>query len=262
MAEARRGRLPVWGFLVLAAVYLAVIHTLPQLTRPEGSDYAKFDTVESITRGLWVTVGLGSAIVVVAVTVLRWWRPAFVEPKALTLPRWVWVFPVVLLLTVLVGTAYSRLADQGLTFSLALLVGALLIGVSEEGMFRGIGVVTFREAGHSEGRVAVWTCLLFGLAHALNLFTEGLGALPQVLVTAIAGYFFYLCRRVSGGLLVPILVHGLWDFGAVSGRIGDTAYPGTVAFLLADVALAVVALITLRKVFPGHSSNAAPAPTT
>ncbi|MCL8024863.1 CPBP family intramembrane glutamic endopeptidase [Nocardioides bruguierae] len=253
MAEARTvRRLPVWAYLVLVVSYLVVIQTLPNLTRPEGADYGKFDTTESITRGLWVTVGLGSAIVLVALGVLRWWRPAFVEPVSLRLPRWVWVFPAVLLLAVVAGAAYSRLADQGLWFTLALLVGALLVGVSEEGMFRGIGVVTFREAGCSEGMVALWTSVVFGLAHATNLFSEGLGALPQVLVTAAAGYFFYVARRVSGGLLVPILVHGLWDFGAVSGRIGDTTYLGTFTFLLADVALVVVALVTIRKVFPRH----------
>jgi membrane protease YdiL (CAAX protease family) len=263
MSEPRNARrLPVWGFLVLVVVYLVIVHTLPKLTKPEDADYGKFDTIESVTRGLWVTVGLGSLIVLIVLAALRWWRPAFVEPASLRLPRWVWVFPVVLLLAVLAGTAYSRLADQGLTFSLALLVGALFVGVSEEGMFRGIGVVTFREAGYSEGMVALWTSVVFGLAHATNLFSEGLGAIPQVLVTAAAGYFFYLSRRVSGGLWVPIVLHGLWDFGAVSGRIGDTTYLGTAAFILADVVLAIVALVTIRKVFPRHQPTGDASPTT
>ncbi len=263
MSEARTlRRLPVWGYLILVVAYLVVIQTLPNLTRPAGADYAKFDTIESITRGLWVTVGLGALIVLVALAVLRWWRPAFVDPPQLRLPRWVWVFPAVLLFAVLAGTAYPRLAEKGPTFTIALLVGALFVGVSEEGMFRGIGVVTFREAGFSEGMVALWTCVIFGLAHSTNLFSEGVGAIPQVLVTAFAGYFFYLARRVSGGLLVPILLHGLWDFGAVSGRIGDEAYLGVAAFILVDLALAIVAVATIRKVFPrkrAADDKAAPA---
>ncbi len=263
MSEMRTmRRLPVWGYLILVVGYLVVIQTLPKLTRPAGAEYAKFDTLESITRGLWVTVGLGALIVLVALAVLRWWRPAFVDPPQLRLPRWVWVFPAVLLFAVLAGTAYPRLAEKGPTFAIALLVGALLVGVSEEGMFRGIGVVTFREAGFSEGMVALWTCVIFGLAHSTNLFSEGVGAIPQVLVTAFAGYFFYLARRVSGGLLVPILLHGLWDFGAISGRIGDEAYLGVAAFILVDFALAIVAVATIRKIFPrkrAADDTAAPA---
>ena len=70
-----------------------------------------------------------------------------------------------------------------------LVVGFLFIGVSEELMFRGIGVTAFRQAGFTEGKVALWTCVLFGLAHATNIFSEGVGALTQVLVTVVAGYF-------------------------------------------------------------------------
>ncbi len=243
-------RLPVWGYVLLVVGYLAVIQTIPTFVKPEGADYGKFDTLESITQGLWVTVGLGTLVVLVALAVLRWWRPAFVEPESLRLPRWVWVFPGTMLLAILAGTAYTRLADKGAAFTLALLVGALFVGVSEEGMFRGLGVVTFRQAGYSEGMVALWTCVIFGLAHATNLFSEGIGAIPQVLVTAVAGYFFYLARRVSGGLWVPIVLHGLWDFGAFTGRIGDPTYLGVAAFILTDFVLAIVALVTIRKVFP------------
>ena len=57
--------------------------------------------------------------------------------------------------------------------------------------------------------MALWTCVLFGLAHATNLVSEGPKALLQVLVTAAAGYFFYLTRGVSKGLVVSAVLHGL-----------------------------------------------------
>lgn len=247
-------RLPVWGYVLLVVGYLAVIQTIPRFFKPADADYAKFDTIEAITHGLWVTVGLGALVVLVALAVLRWWRPVFVEPVQSRLPRWTWVFPGVMLFAVFAGTAYSRLADKGAAFTIALLVGALFVGVSEEGIFRGIGVVTFRQAGYSEGMVALWTCVLFGLAHATNIFSEGVGALPQVLVTSLAGYFFYVTRRVSGGLWVPIVLHGLWDFGIFTGLIGDEIYVGAAVFMLADIVLAIVAIVTIRKVFPRRSA--------
>jgi membrane protease YdiL (CAAX protease family) len=71
----------------------------------------------------------------------------------------------------------------------------------------------------------------------------------QVLVTAIAGYFFYVSRRVSGGLLVAAVLHGLWDFGAISGGVvADEQYLGTFAFILGDIVLALVLLARRRKI--------------
>ncbi|MFW0793256.1 CPBP family intramembrane glutamic endopeptidase [Gordonia sp. CPCC 205515] len=252
--QAARRQLPIWGFVLLVIGYLVAIQTIPRLTTPNDTEYASFETTADITRGLWVTTGIGIVIVLVAVGMLRWWRPVFVDDHRL--PRWVWVFPIILLVTVAAGTAYSRLADKGITFTILLLIGALAVGVSEEGMFRGLGVVAFRDAGYSEPMVALWTSVIFGLAHATNLFSEGLGAIPQVLITAVAGYFFYLTRRVSGSLLVAMVVHGLWDFGLVTCTIGDTVSLGASLFLLADIVLAVIAIATFRKVFPRQSSDA------
>ena len=135
-----------------------------------------------------------------------------------------------------------------------LLVGCLFIGVSEEVMFRGIGVTVFRQAGLGEGMVALWTCVIFGLAHSTNIFTEGVSALTQVLVTAFAGLFFYITRRVSGTLIVPIIVHGLWDFGLFTNTLSTPTGTGAVLFILVDIILFIVALAAIRKLFPRHRS--------
>jgi membrane protease YdiL (CAAX protease family) len=42
----------------------------------------------------------------------------------------------------------------------------VVVGFGEELMFRGIGVIAFRRAGFSEGRVALWSSLVFGLVAA------------------------------------------------------------------------------------------------
>lgn len=250
----RSGRsLPIWVYLVLIVVYLAAIQLIPRFTSPSGNAYASFPTTEAVIRGLWVTVGLGTVIGLVAVAVLGWWRPVFLDDRPL--PRWVWLFPVVMIVAIVAGTSYANLADKGLTYTLLLLVGCLFIGVSEELMFRGIGVTAFRQAGFTEGKVALWTCVLFGLAHSTNLFTEGISALTQVLVTVVAGYFFYLIRRVSGTLIVPMVVHGLWDFGLLTNSLSTPPALGSVAFILADVVLAVVAVVTIRKVFPRRAAT-------
>ena len=226
---------------------------VPRLTTPDDTKYATYTATASVVGGLWVTVGVGSVIGLVAVAVLGWWRPVFVEERRL--PRWTWVFPILMIVAIVAGVSYGNLADKGLTYTLMLLVGCLFIGVSEELMFRGIGITAFREAGFTEGKVALWTCVLFGLAHATNIFSEGIGALTQVLITAVAGYFFYVIRRVSGLLIVSMIMHGLWDFGLFTNTLSDPPGIGVAAFILADIGLAIVAIATIRKVFPRHRAQ-------
>lgn len=260
-SSMRSGRsLPIWAYLVLIVVYLAAIQLIPRFTSPSGNAYASFPTTEAVIRGLWVTVGLGTVIGLVAVAFLGWWRPVFIDDRRL--PRWVWLFPAVMIVAIVAGISYGNLADKGLTYTVLLLVGCLFIGVSEELMFRGIGVTAFRQAGFTEGKVALWTCVLFGLAHSTNLFTEGISALTQVLVTVVAGYFFYLIRRVSGTLIVPMVVHGLWDFGLLTNALSSPPAFGAAAFILADVVLAILALVTFRKIFPRRTPVAKPTPAT
>lgn len=92
--------------------------------------------------------------------------------------------------------------------------------------------------------------LLVGVSHATNIFTEDNSAIPQVLVTTAAGFFFYLVRRVSGGIVLPIVLHGLRDFGLFSGGVTDEAYAGTFLFILADLVMGAVLLVGRRRIEP------------
>jgi CAAX protease family protein len=138
------------------------------------------------------------------------------------------------------------------------LLGALLVGCGEEAMYRGIGVTTFRVNGYSEGKVALWSSAVFGLSHGVNLFTsQGKVAFVQVLAAAAAGYFLYLIRRVGGGLLLPVIVHGLWDFGIFTGRLG-AVYAGTGLLVLADVVIVVILLVRRRQIEPEKRAAGTP----
>ena len=204
--------LPVWAFVVIAAVYLLIVQGLGKLlTVGLHTAYAAPASVNELWRSITVPVLVSLVFVYAVVGVLGWWRPVFTDDRPVR--RWVWVIPVIMIIAAVAGMNYAGLGHRGAGFIVLFAVSMLGVGFAEEGMFRGLGVVTFRANGFTEAKVALWTCVLFGLAHATNLFSEGPKALIQVLVTAVAGYFFYLTRRVSGGLVVPAVVHGLWDFG-------------------------------------------------
>ena len=157
-----------------------------------------------------------------------------------------WIVPVALLLTTLGVTNYGGLAEKSVAF-VCLLLGSLMIGCAEEVLFRGIGVTMFRANGQSERMVALWTTIIFALAHAASL----LGGPLQVLSTLGTGYLFYLVRRVSGGLLLAALVHGLWDFGVLSaGVVKGEVYGAVPAILVVEIVLLLVLLAFHRRIEP------------
>jgi membrane protease YdiL (CAAX protease family) len=247
-------RLSVLGFVVLVVVYLVLIQGLGfLLTRGLDAKYAAPTSIDELWRSMTLPIGLSVVLVVAVVSYLRWWRPVWTDDRPVR--SWLIAVPVVMVVSILLVTNYGGLASKGGAFTLLLLLSCLFVGFGEELMFRGLGVTVFRTQGFSEGKVALWVTLIFGLAHASNLFTEGPGAFAQVLATIIAGYFFYLIRRRTGGILVPALVHGAWDFSLVSNFVveGETRLLPLVA-VLTMVVLAVVVLVGRRKIEPAPAA--------
>ena len=179
-------------------------------------DYDKIgESTHNVIRGVVIPVAIGSLVLAILTTVLGWWRPVLSEqpsdpPRP---PRWMLVIPGLVLLIGLVGIPYGDLGDIGGSFLLWLAIGTLLVGFSEELVFRGLAVVGFR-GGYSEVRVWLWSSILFGLLHGVNLVL-GQGAVltvRQVVTAFVLGSIFYAIRRTTGTIIVGMVLHGLWDF--------------------------------------------------
>lgn len=69
---------------------------------------------------------------------------------------------------------------------------------------------------------------------------------------SVGGLFLYVARRVSGGLLVPVLLHAGWDFSLFSGRLGEDPdlYPPAVLATLASIVLAVILIKRRHDIWP------------
>jgi len=246
-ASNRERKLSIGALIVLIIVYLVIVQgALTLATSGMDIEYGKFPDTETVVRALVIPVGASMVFALLVATVLGWWAPIWKDDRPVR--RWVRIVPIVMVAAVIVGTNYSNLGDRGLTYTALFLIGALMVGFTEELMFRGIGVVAFRSNGFAEAKVALWTCVIFGLAHGTNLFTEGPKAFMQVVVTALAGYFLYLTRRVGAGILVAMIVHGLWDFGLFTGNLGNDLYALTAIFVLVDIVLGVTLLVCRRKI--------------
>jgi membrane protease YdiL (CAAX protease family) len=93
----------------------------------------------------------------------------------------------------------------------------------------------------------LWTTVLFSVAHAASL----IGGPLQVLSALGAGFLYYLVRRVSGGLVLAAVVHGLTDFGILSaGVVDDEVYGLAPMFLLVELGLLLVILVRRRHIEP------------
>ncbi|WP_328604949.1 CPBP family intramembrane metalloprotease [Amycolatopsis sp. NBC_00345] len=255
-AEHTRRRMPVWGFVVVVLVYLALIQGLGLfLTRDTPIVYAGPTTVNELWRSITLPVGASLVFVGLVVAALRWWRPVARDDRPVR--RWVLAVPVIMLAIAVLAVNYGGLADRGPGFTVLLLLSTLLVGFAEEGMFRGIGIAVFRDNGFTEAKVALWSTVVFGLAHATNLISTGPKAFVQVLVAALSGYFLYLIRRRTGGLLIPAIAHGLWDFSLISSSVRPgQGYFGPLLNVLGLVVLTIVVLVRRRHIEPeAHHGN-------
>ena len=228
-------------FAVIVVAYLAIIKGVGYIAGQVWDPNDGLYTTRDVIVQLWVPLGAALLFTYAVVAVLRWWDPVLRERNPVQ--RWVWAVPVIFAVCIAVAIDYGDLSDKNVGYILALLVATQFVGWGEEGMFRGIGVTTLRSHGLTEGRVALWSSIIFGLVHISNALTGEISkALPQAIAVSFAGYFFYLIRRVSGGNALNSVIHGLFDFSIISGTmilVDQEPYVGSAAAIAAYLVVGV-----------------------
>jgi len=234
--------------------YMVVIFSLWAIT---GLKYDEVgDTVENVQKGIVLSVGLAAAYLIIATTALGWWKPAIHEPRKVG-SRWMWLIPALLLIGTAGNLATTKWGeiDGVATYALWLALGCILIGFSEELLTRGLAIVGGRGSMH-EKWVWVFSGVIFALLHAPNaLFGQSVGGTAFQMVFAFAiGTSYYVTRRISGTLIVTMVLHALWDFSTfIQGRsakfLPDADKPvspgGFILYIV--VILTVVALVKILK---------------
>lgn len=239
-------------FAAVVVAYLVIIQggglLLGKLT-----DEHDFLTTRAVVFGMIIPLGVALGFTYGVAAYLGWLRPVFRDDRPVR--RWVWVVPIVFVVAIGLGIDYGALADKGWVYVVVLLVATQFVGWGEEGMFRGIGVTVLRRHGLSEGRVALWSSVVFGAVHLTNVVGHGISALPQAVIVGLAGYFFYLIRRVSRGNVVNSVLHGLFDFSLLSGSailVDQQAYAGTLLPVLVYPVLAIILFVKRRDIEPAE----------
>lgn len=100
---------------------------------------------------------------------------------------------------------------------------ALSAAIFEESLCRGlffsafIGLGTYRSSKFNITKSAIYSSLLFGALHSINLLSGPTTIVLQQMFSAIAiGTLFVVIRVVTNGLFFPILLHFVLDWGPLT----------------------------------------------
>lgn len=212
-----------------------------------------------VTQRVGLQFVVAVLVLVGVVLYVRWQREVALKPaeppgswRLLWLPAL--LIAVFLLFAVLFGL-------PPISVIMFVLINTLLVGISEELMFRGIvfqGLLS---------RITIWpaiiiTSALFGAVHAFNGFITGDfgAAFNQALAASLSGIWLLAVRLRTRSLYPAIVIHWLWDFavflfglavasqGAAPGGLAPSPIQrlfGSIAFV---IPLVIYGLWLLRNV--------------
>ncbi|MCL8024864.1 CPBP family intramembrane glutamic endopeptidase [Nocardioides bruguierae] len=245
------------------AVVVTVLFFLTQwgVARLLGVDFDTMaDTTDNVWKGLTLRVGLTATVfTLIALWAGTAWNGGIYVQDEPPLPRWTWVVPILMVGFAVVKIATNDWGARGGEYMLALAIGVLFVGIAEETTFRGINLRALRGSTSNEFVVMVASAVLFGLVHGVNIL-NGAAVVPTLGQTALAtlgGGAFYITMRLSGRLLVPILLHALWDY-PILGRSGAADVVG----LLTLIGQVVVYGLTIYIAYLVHRSTTSADETT
>ncbi|ACQ82269.1 Abortive infection protein [Beutenbergia cavernae DSM 12333] len=250
----------VWRAVLLAVVYLAIYLAAGLLAgtlfRDQLGDDDVFATPMSVFAGLTFALIIGAIVLTAFLASVRWFGPVF-GPQPIGGRAWMWVIPVLVAVPIVLRLAGIDYESYASGVVLVTLLSGLLIGFCEEVLCRGIVVKMLRDGGRSEWTVMAVSSLIFALLHSANLLA---GMAPATVALTIVytfgfGACMYLTLRVTGRLIWPIVLHGLFDptlflatggIDAESGEQTSSLLALAAPFNFVFIAAGLVALLVVR----------------
>lgn len=195
--------------VVVAVVYTIILSTIQQISGVPYDEF--FDNASNTWRAPVLSLAIGSVLLIGFIAWARWdmlWR----DPERLPMARWIWILLATFTLCIVIRGAGIAWGDIDTNLLAAVLCLGVLVGFSEEILFRGIFLRCMRNGRLSEGAAALWTATAFGLFHLPNVFLgTGLTGLTQVLLAGLSGIALYYFRVALGAIIVAMVMHGLFD---------------------------------------------------
>jgi uncharacterized protein len=205
-------------------------------TGPDG-----IDLIDLVQNGIALSLAAASLFLLTVVVALRWWQEVGLSqgPQRGTLKV---IWPWLLYLALFAASALNA-GLPPVSVTLFILANTMLVGWSEEVMFRGVWLRgLFRS--HGIWVAIIGSSLIFGAIHVLNVFLTGdlRGALLQAGAAFLSGVFLAAVRLRTGSLWTGIVLHGLWDAGTFLVAAGATATATPAPTALGDYGSVVMSL--------------------
>lgn len=237
-APARRRRWPLPPSVLIGLAPIVVFAAISAIRSRPSDDYAAVGTtLDSVVHRLVIPEAIAAALLALVVTGIGWWRIATVDRRR-GAPPWAALAPGFVVVAALARLPFVDWQARPPVYFLLLGVAVLLVGFFEELLTRGVLLAGLR-ARLPEFWVWLLSSALFGLLHLLNILAgASVGTtIVQVLFAAAFGSVLYVARRLTRTIAVPMLMHALWDFGAIG--IVATGIGGNLA------AIGVLGLLTI-----------------
>jgi membrane protease YdiL (CAAX protease family) len=221
---------------VYVAIYLPAGKVAATLADRSYSEDDLLSSVGTIVIQMTAALIVGS-IVLIAFTTFMGWNAEIFGRQSIYRSRWMWLAPLIILTPIILRVLGIDWGARPLSVVIMMMATGLLIGFSEELLFRGIAVKMLRSGGHREFSVAAVSSLLFGVVHSLNIFSgaELSTAATTVLYAVAFGVLMYLSMRVIGFIAGAMILHGLTDpttflaTGGLPDDVDTTAVTGLAA---------------------------------
>lgn len=194
-----------------------------------GGESTPSGTLNSLEDSMSVAIALpylaACLLLAALIAVMRWRDIGLNAPRSVKSTLILW-FPALYLFLFYYTALLAGLPP--LPIMAYLFINSLMVGFSEEVMFRGVLYQALLT------RVSFWPAVwvssaLFGAVHILNFFVTGdiAAACAQAVAAFFCGILFMAIRLGTGSLWPAIGFHALWDFGTflMSASNGGRALP-------------------------------------
>jgi uncharacterized protein len=201
---------------VALGVFIVYVVIFIGLMKASGVDY---DDLVDTAGNTWRAVVLPLAGGAVFLALFAWWSGwdhIFTDPRRLSMGFWLWLPPALMVVIALLRFTAVDWNDFSGSHLAGVVVAGILVGFTEETLFRGVILRALRNGVRHEGEIALWTSLWFGFFHATNIITgQSVGStLQQCVLASLFGIALFLARRARGLLIWGMVLHALWDMSS------------------------------------------------
>jgi len=195
--------------VLIYAVFLVLVEDLI------GVPYTEFSkSTMNMFYGVLIPILLGALVLTAIALWSGWWKEIWRDKYHIKDHWWMHIFLVLFLIAISMNLIVCHIGSLSHSYIFVTLVATIMVGYSEELLTRGLLVCGARGSGYSEVKVFYIVMIVFGLIHGIN-FINGQGlwlTIEQMFMAGLLGGVFYTIYRKTGFLIVPMIIHALWDF--------------------------------------------------